>query len=131
MPNEDKTELDIAEQITKAISDTSEPVQKSWAEFNPNEDIPIGKVPKHLRHLHNLFNDLKQETRNSKNQHIEMKRCRRAVHTILFESIKYHTAHTFVLGQSIKICSEWRIVVYNLDEFIQSMRERQQNKNIN
>ena len=109
-------ELDIAQRIVEAMKRTSEPRPTADGQFKPDEDTVIGEVPEHLRHLHNLLDELGNEARAAEQHFREAKNRHEALHAIFFDALKHHVPCDGNGFNGIKLCEGWQVVGYKRDK---------------
>jgi hypothetical protein len=103
-------ELDIAQRIAEALARTSEPTMSADGDFKPDEDIVIGEVPEHLRHLHNLLVEVGHEGRAAERRFREAKKRHEAIHSVFFDALEQHVPSDGDEYSAIKICTNWKVV---------------------
>jgi len=80
-------ELDIAQRIAEALSRTTEARSTGGGSMKDGSEI-IGSVPVHLRHLHNLLDELGYEAQAAERAFRDKKKRFDAVHAVFFDSLK-------------------------------------------
>lgn len=109
-------ELDIAQRIVEAMQRSSEPRPSADGQFKPDEDTLIGVVPEHLRHLHNLLEELENEVRDAERRFRETKKRHGALHAIFFDALEQHVPSNGGDYDGVKLCTNWQVVGYKRDE---------------
>jgi len=108
--------LDIAQRIAEALSRTSEPKMTSVGDFQPNEDTVLGEVPEHLRHLHNLLQEIGDEVRAAEELLREVKKHHGVIHTIFFAALEQHVPTDRDKFDGTKLCTDWKVVGFRSNE---------------
>jgi len=108
--------LDIAQRIAEALTRTSEPTMSACGDFKPDEDTVIGEVPEHLRHLHNLLDEVGDEARAAERSFREAKKRHDAIHSIFFDALEQHVPSDGDKYYGIKLCASWQVVGYKRDD---------------
>ena len=103
-------ELDIAQCIAEALGRTTEPKMSADGDFKPDEDTVIGVVPEHLRHLHNLLDEVSDEVLAVERRFREAQVRRKAVHSIFFAALEQHVPSDGDNYDGIKLCADWQVV---------------------
>ncbi len=62
----DNTKFDLAQRVAQAFSGEAEPKMSGGCEFDPDMHVPLGEVPRHLRGLGALANELLEEAAKAK-----------------------------------------------------------------
>ncbi len=105
-------QLDLAQRIAEHVARTSEPRPCSSSLSDGDDDPkqePIGKVPVHLRHLHNLLEDLANDADAVEREYHERKALMSAVRDLFFTSLKTHVPDPE--GAScIMIRNDWSVI---------------------
>lgn len=103
------TTLDIAQLIAEALARTDEPRMTAVMEFNPETDTEIGEVPEHLRHLHNLLNELGDELRAA--EEVSMKASKKCdvVRSVFFTALDQQVPSNGDNFNSTVLCNDWKV----------------------
>jgi len=104
----DKTNLDIALRIAHALSLTSEPQPPTSGSVKGEGKI-IGSVPVHLRHLHNLLNDLVEEVQAAELNLRAKVKILDAVRTVFFDALKTQVPAP-ENASDVRILENWDVV---------------------
>ncbi len=108
MPENSK-ELDIAQRIAAAIARTSEPRPTGDASMT-NDCKIIGSVPMHLRHLHNLLDEVGNEAAAAELAFRIKQERFASIHTIFFDALRTHVSEP-EMASSVCIHENWDVSV--------------------
>lgn len=86
MTDDTKTS-DLSQRIAEAMARTSEPRPTGDGPMNDGSEI-IGSVPMHLRHLHNLLDELGHEVADAAQAFHAKKKQHETVRTLFFDALK-------------------------------------------
>lgn len=105
--------LDLAQRIAAALGHTDDPRQ--MFENEPEEGATLlGVVPLHLRHLHNLVNELGQELRDAEDPMLEQQRNKEFhfVRALFFASLETYVP-TPEGCEGIMLVNDWKVYTMN------------------
>lgn len=100
-------ELDIAQRIVEVLSRTSEPRPTGGGSMKEGSEV-IGSVPVHLRHLHNLLDELGDEVVDAALEFRSKKGRLMAVRNIFFDALKTHVPEP-ENASSVQILENWDV----------------------
>ena len=108
----DKTkELDIAQRIAQAVANNGEPAMTAiGGVFDPDEDVILGEVPMHLRHVHNLLNEAADQAKEAETHFRDARENLDAVRSVFFNSVRQHVPNDPDKYSATKICENWQVV---------------------
>lgn len=109
-------QMDIAQRVAEAIQRSSEPRETAEGEFDAETCTIIGEVPVHLRHLHNLLDELLDEASDAEVLFMEAKKRCRAVRYIFFDALEHHVPADKDKYRGISLLEDWQVVGYEGDE---------------
>ena len=105
----DNTEvLDLAQRIAAAVARTDKP-KASAAGSKPKKGQPIGTVPIHLQHLHNLLAEVGEDTVSAELEFRRKKRQHDLLHALFFDSLKTQ-APSPEDSDGVTILEDWSVV---------------------
>lgn len=107
---------DIALRIAEVLARTDEPRPSSDVKFDPAEDLVLGEVPPHLRHMYNLLEDLQEEASEAKRQFDAAKKRLHTAREVFFDALEIHVPSDKDDYAVIKICEDWQVVGLKHDE---------------
>jgi len=103
--------LDIAQRIAEAMQRTTEPKLTTNGEINPEQDTVVGEVPEHLRHLHNLVDEIGDEAIAAERHALELANLHKTVKSVFFDSLEMHvpTRTDEMDFDAVKLCTGWKV----------------------
>lgn len=107
---------DIAQRIAEALARTTKPTMSANDDFKSDEGTVIGEVPEHLRHLHNLLEEVGNEACDAEHRFHEAKKRHDAIRSIFFDALKQHVPIDGDEYDGIKLCTDWQVVGFKHDE---------------
>jgi hypothetical protein len=118
--------LDIIQRIVEALSSKSKPRATGGGSMEDNDEI-IGSVPLHLRHLHNLLDELGDEVTEARTEFDDKRKRMMAVRSLFFDSLKTQVPEP-KNASGLTILKNWDVAasfrsddesgLYELDEMI-------------
>jgi len=108
MTDNNPKELDIAQRIAEVLSRTSEPRPTGGGSMKDGSKV-IGSVPVHLRHLHNLLEELGDEAQAAKLAYHAKKERFDAVRTVFFDALKTQVPEP-EKASGVSILENWDVV---------------------
>jgi hypothetical protein len=109
-----RTKYDIAERIAEAVARTTEPLQLRDERPVSEDETVLGNVPQHLRHLHNLIYELKDEAHEVEKKLHEANKCFHAVREVFFTALAEHIPSDDF--DRVNICKDWQVTGWNDNE---------------
>lgn len=106
--NTKQCDVDLVQRIAECVNLTAEPRPSSDG-TNPEGFTVVGSVPLHLRHLHNLLDDLRAEAYRLGNAYMGRMDDVKTVRSLFFASLKTHVPDPDD-ADAIKILENWDIV---------------------
>jgi hypothetical protein len=105
----DTVKLDLAQRIAEALSRTSEPrATGGELELEESQQV-IGKVPVHLRHLHNLLFSMREEVAEASEDLSKKEEELDAASFLFFFALREHFSKP-ENSLPIFVCNNWDVV---------------------
>lgn len=102
---------DTAQRIAKALARTTEPRSPAEGFTNDEGNEIVGTVPTHLRHLHNLVEELSDEVAAAEAELLKRQQRMKHVHALFFDSLKAHVSKSKE-ANAMSILKNWDVTAF-------------------
>jgi len=102
--------LDIVQRIAEALARTSEPKICIGYDFKPEEGTIIGEVPRHLRHVCNLLEELAEEALAAERHDLEVRKQYFYLYNVFFAALIQNVPCDEDIYKGIKVCADWQVI---------------------